>query len=77
MGDDSVTRDEAGGPGNVGKSTGKRGEDRGKEAGARDLGTDGSRTERPKGGTSARESSGIDPQEPIDPGMPNIKRGGG
>ena len=35
MKDDSVTRDEAGSPHNVGKSSGKRGEEAGKEKGAK------------------------------------------
>jgi hypothetical protein len=76
MKDDSVTRDEAGGPGGVGKSTGKRAEEAGKEKGAKEGGTQG-KSNRPTGGTSARESTGIDPQKPIDPKMPDLKRGGG
>ncbi|HEY2064506.1 MAG TPA: hypothetical protein VGG84_00995 [Gemmatimonadaceae bacterium] len=75
---DSVTRNEPGSPANVGKSspTAKRGEERGKEAGAKEGGTQGP-SNRPTGGTSARESTGIDPQAPIDPQMPDLKRGGG
>ena len=34
-------------------------------------------TNRPVGKSTARDSTGIDPQDPIDPNSPNVKRGGG
>jgi len=55
-------------PEGVGESVGHRGEnmiaEEGKEAGRYDLGTQGP-TNRPVGGSSARDSSGVDPQEPV------------
>jgi len=56
-------------PEGVGESVGHRGEnmiaEEGKEAGRYDLGTQGP-TNRPVGGSTARDSSGVDPQEPIE-----------
>jgi hypothetical protein len=77
--DDSVTRDEMGDPQDAGKSTGSRGEDvkkRSQEAGRQDAGTAGP-TDRPVGTSTARDSTGVDPQEPIDPSSPDLPRGGG
>ena len=44
----------------------------GKESGRHDLGT--SHADRPAGGSTARDSTGINPddKEPIDPNMPNM-----
>jgi len=67
--DDSVTKKEAGGPDNVGESTTRRGEKvvtgEGKEAGRHDIGTQGA-SKRPVGTSTARDSTGIDPQDPKD-----------
>jgi hypothetical protein len=55
-------------PEGVGESVAHRGEnmtaEEGKEAGRYDLGTQGP-TNRPVGGSTARDSTGVDPQEPI------------
>ncbi len=76
--DDSVTEHEAGSPGNAGKSTTRRGEDvakdEGKEAGRHDAGTEGP-TQRPVAKSTARDSTGIDPEDPIDPASPNLRTG--
>lgn len=48
----------------------------GKEAGRHEMGTKGA-TDRPMGGSTARDSTGIDPQDPIDPDSPNLRAGGG
>jgi len=76
---ESVTRDEDGNPEKVGKSTTRRGEDVSKqqhEAGRKDLGTKG-KSDRPVGTSTARDSTGVDPQDPIDEESPNLRRGGG
>ena len=56
-------------PEGVGESVGHRGEDMlaedGKEAGRQDTGTDGTAADRPTGTSTARDSTGVDPQEPI------------
>jgi hypothetical protein len=56
-------------PEGVGESVGHRGEnmiaEEGKEAGRQDAGTDGTQADRPVGTSTARDSSGVDPQEPI------------
>lgn len=55
-------------PEGVGESVAHRGEnmtaEEGKEAGRYDLGTQG-KTNRPVGGSTARDSSGVDPQDPV------------
>jgi len=55
-------------PEGVGESVAHRGEnmtqEEGKEAGRYDLGTQGP-TNRPVGGSTARDSTGVDPQDPI------------
>jgi hypothetical protein len=76
---DSVTLDEPGDPKNVGKSLGRHGESitkRDHEPGNQDTGSKG-KTDRPVGKSTARDSTGIDPKDPIDPKSPNVKRGGG
>jgi hypothetical protein len=54
----------------VGDSTGRRGEDitgqDGKEAGRQDTGPMG-KSQRPTGTSTARDMTGVDPQEPIEP----------
>jgi hypothetical protein len=65
-------------PDGVGESTTRRGEDvaaqEGQEPGRYDSGTQG-QSERPYGGSTARDSSGVDPQEPIDDSMPGLQSG--
>lgn len=65
-------------PEGVGQSTTRRGEDvsdqEGKEPGRYDSGTQG-QSERPTGGSTQRDSTGVDPQDPIDEDMPNLQRG--
>jgi hypothetical protein len=65
-------------PEGVGESTTRRGEDvsgqEGKEPGRYDSGTQG-QSERPTGGSTQRDSTGVDPQDPIDEDMPNLQRG--
>lgn len=55
-------------PEGVGESVSHRGEnmiaEEGKEAGRYDLGTQG-KTNRPVGGSTSRDSTGVDPQDPI------------
>lgn len=76
VGNESVTEHHEGGPENVGKGTTRPGESvagtEGKEAGRHDDGTQGE-TERPAGHSSARDSTGVDPQEPIDPESPYLQ----
>jgi hypothetical protein len=54
----------------VGESIGRRGEDivkqEGKEPGRVDTGTDGSYADRPTGTSTARDRTGIDPQDAED-----------
>jgi hypothetical protein len=65
-------------PEGVGQSTTRRGEDvsdqEGKEPGRYDSGTQG-QSERPTGGSTQRDSTGVDPQDPIDEDMPNLQPG--
>ena len=76
MSDDSVTKDEKGSPKNVGDSSSRSGEDirqdEGKEPGRKDTGTQGE-TKRPVGESSMRDSTGIDPQDPIDDDSPILQ----
>ena len=76
-GRDSVTRNEDGNPKAVGKSTQGGGEDatmHRKEAGRKD-GSPG-KSGRPVGTSTARDSTGIDSKDPIDPKSPKLARGG-
>jgi hypothetical protein len=54
-------------PEGVGDSVARRGEDmikhEGKEAGRHDSGRDDSEAERPTGGSTSRDHTGVDPQE--------------
>jgi hypothetical protein len=54
-------------PEGVGESVARRGEDmikhEGKEAGRHDTGTDDSEAARPTGSSTARDHTGVDPQE--------------
>lgn len=72
-GEQSATDPHATTPGGVGTSTTRRGEDVVKEDGKNgryDTGTQGE-SQRPTGSSTARDSTGIDPQEPGDgPTMP-------
>lgn len=65
-------------PQDVGTSTTRRGEDvvgqEGKEPGRYDTGTQGA-SQRPTGGSTMRDSTGVDPQDPIDEDMPNLQTG--
>lgn len=65
---ESVTKEEEGKPKHVGKSTTRRGEDvvknEGKEPGRYDTGPKG-QSQRPSGKSTARDKTGVDPQEPI------------
>jgi hypothetical protein len=64
-----------GDPGDSGKSRRPRGEDehlRGQEPGRFDGESEGP-TERPTGQSTARDSTSIDPQDPIDPRSPNLR----
>ncbi len=75
--DDSVTRDEEGNPRDVGKSVTKGGEELskpGKEPGRDDMGEKDD-SGRPIGMSTARDRTGIDPQDPIDPTVPNAAPG--
>jgi hydrogenase small subunit len=68
--DDSVTRKGAGHPEYSGKAVHRRGEEsarREQDAGRHEAGTKGQ--ERPAGKSSARDVTGIDPQDPIQPGQ--------
>jgi hypothetical protein len=76
--DDSVTKGSKAAR-QAGKSTTRRGEDVAKEereAGRYDTGTKG-KSGRPTGKSTARDSTGVAPQEPIDKESPTPKRGGG
>jgi len=76
VGNESVTESHAGNPENVGKSATRSGEavvqHEGKEAGRHEDDPQGA-SERPVGHSTARDSTGIDPQEPIDPESPNLQ----
>jgi hypothetical protein len=67
---------EASSPLGVGESSSRRGEEigAGAESGRRDAGTTG-QAQRPAGTSTERDSTTIDPQEPIDPESPNLQRG--
>lgn len=61
-------------PKNVGESMTESGEDvaeRSDEPGRHDAGTQGE-SERPVGDSTARDSTGVDPKEVIDPAMPHL-----
>jgi hypothetical protein len=64
--------------GHVGESTTRRGEDvsgqEGKEPGRSD-GPQQGESQRPTGSSTARDSTGIDPQDPIDDDSPNLRSG--
>ncbi len=64
--------------GNVGQSTTRRGEDiaeqEGKEPGRSD-GTAQGESQRPTGSSTARDSTGVDPQEPVDGSSPSLQSG--
>ena len=71
-GQQTATRADAATPGDVGTSTTRRGEDvveEDGEAGRHRTGTQGE-SQRPVGESTARDSTGIDPQEPSGPTMP-------
>lgn len=65
-GDQTATRTDASTPGGVGTSTTRRGEDVVKEEGEEGRHTTGTQgqSQRPVGTSTARDSTGIDPQEP-------------
>lgn len=72
---DSVTVPEGGAPERVGKPGRPRGEAervRGAEPGRVDRPAKGA-TRRPRGTSTARDTTGIDPQDPIDPESPNLR----
>jgi hypothetical protein len=73
-----ATEDPSAPPEGVGLSQTRRGEDVVKEEGTGpgrvDLGTKGP-TERPVGASTPRASTGVDPQETIDEGMPQTPTG--
>jgi len=59
--------------GHVGEGTGRRGEDAIKESGkepGRSSGPAQGESQRPTGTSTARDSTGVDPQEPIEAGSP-------
>jgi hypothetical protein len=63
--------------GHVGESTTRRGEDaiaEGKEPGRHDGSAQGE-SQRPTGTSTARDSTGVDPQEPIDGDSPSLQSG--
>lgn len=71
-GQQTATRADAATPGDVGTSTTRRGEDVVEEEGQdgrRTTGTQGE-SQRPVGESTARDSTGIDPQDPDGPTMP-------
>lgn len=73
--EDSVTVPAPGAPERVGKPGRARGEAEraaGPEAGRRDDARKG-RTRRPTGKSSGRDSTSVDPQNPIDPRSPNLR----
>ncbi len=63
----------------VGESQTRRGEDmkgdEGKESGREDAGTKGT-SERPVGTSTARDVTGVDPQDPIGEDGPDASKGG-
>jgi hypothetical protein len=73
--DDSVTRPGPDNPEEAGKSKRPHGESERKadaEPGRRDAGGEGP-TNRPTGKSTARDTTSIDPQDPIDPRSPNLR----
>ena len=75
---DTVIKREDGNPKAVGKSSQRGGGEvamHGKEAGRKD--SPAGKGGRPVGTSTARDSTGIDPQDPIDPKSPPLARGGG
>jgi len=64
--------------GNVGQSSTRRGEDvsaeEGKEPGRYDGAAQGE-SQRPTGSSTARDSTGVDPQEPVDADSPDLQSG--
>jgi hypothetical protein len=73
--EDSVTRHVRGGPERVGKPGRPRGESErspAPEPGRRDAALKGP-ARRPRGKSTARDSTSIDPQDPIDPRSPNLR----
>jgi hypothetical protein len=75
MQDDSVTVQGAGRPEYSGKSITRRGEDVKKQASepGRYQTTPERAGDRPGGKSTARDSTGIRPEDPIDPCMPNLR----
>jgi hypothetical protein len=72
--EDSVTEPGPGAPEKVGKPGRARGEEeraRGAEPGRQDA-PPGGPTQRPRGTSSGRDTTSIDPQNPIDPTSPNL-----
>jgi len=67
-------------PKDVGESQTRSGEDMkdddGKEPGREDKGSKGA-TDRPVGTSTARDFTGVDPQEPIGEDGPDASKGGG
>jgi hypothetical protein len=73
--DDSVTKPAPGHPEHSGKGRRPRGESErnsGAEPGRRDSAPKGP-TRRPTGKSTARDTTSIDPQDPIDPRSPNLR----
>jgi hypothetical protein len=73
--EDSVTDPGDGAPERAGKPGRPRGEAeraRNREPGRQDVPPKGP-TRRPRGKSSARDSTSIDPQNPIDPQSPNLR----
>jgi hypothetical protein len=73
--EDSVTELEKGAPERAGKPGRPRGEAervRNPEPGRQDAPPKGP-TRRPRGKSTARDTTSIDPQEPIDPRSPNLR----
>lgn len=72
--DESVTSEEEGDPKNVGKSVTRRGEDVAKqepEKGRSNVGRKGA-SDRPAGKRTARDRTGVDPKDQIDPRSPYL-----
>lgn len=73
--EDSVTEEGRGAPELAGKPGRPRGEDEtehGSEPGRTEAAPEGP-TRRPRGQSSARDTTSIDPQDPIDPDSPNLR----
>jgi hypothetical protein len=74
--DDSVTVRGKGSPRYSGKSVTKRGENAVKlreEAGRREAGESEEGSDRPARTSRARDSTSVNPLDPIDPRMPNLR----